>query len=107
MVTDVIQSEGSMKSKMLALMSYLGILVFVPLVMNRDDQYVYFHARQGLVIWIIGILAIFTLYLPGVGKFFFSSLATLVLLFSFAGIVSVLFYKAWRLPLIYTLSTRF
>ncbi|HIJ21605.1 MAG: hypothetical protein HON68_09790 [Gammaproteobacteria bacterium] len=107
MVEAVLQSKGSMRSKILAMMSYLGILVFVPLIMNRDDQYVYFHARQGLVIWIMGILAIFTLYLPGIGKFFFSSMATLVLLFSLAGIVSVLFYKAWRLPLIYTLSTRF
>ncbi|MBT7306717.1 MAG: hypothetical protein HN842_00780 [Gammaproteobacteria bacterium] len=107
MASGALQSGGGMRSKVLALMSYLGILVFVPLIMNRDDQYVYFHARQGLVIWIMGILAIFTLYLPGVGKFLFSSFATMVLLFSFAGIVSVLFYKAWRLPLIYTLSTRF
>ncbi|MBT3310019.1 MAG: hypothetical protein HOL04_09340 [Gammaproteobacteria bacterium] len=107
MVSGVIQSSGGMKSKVLAMMSYLGILVFVPLIMNRDDQYVYFHARQGLVIWIMGILAIFTLYLPGIGKFFFSSLATLVLIFSLGGMISVIFYKAWRLPLIYTLSTRF
>lgn len=107
MQSGVIEGKGGMSSKVLAMMSYLGILVFVPLIMNRDDQYVYFHARQGLVIWILGIVAIFTLYLPGVGKFLFSSFATITLLFSFVGIVSVLFYKAWRLPLIYTLSTRF
>ncbi|MBF0471715.1 MAG: hypothetical protein HQL48_10125 [Gammaproteobacteria bacterium] len=102
----VVHTQLSMRMRIMALMSYLGVLVFVPLVMNRDDQYVNFHARQGLVIWIIGIVAIFVLYLPGLGKLLFSFLAMMVMIYSFIGIISVLFTKAWKLPIIYDLSTK-
>ena len=32
----------------LAAISYLGVLVFVPLLVGQDDKFVKFHARQGL-----------------------------------------------------------
>ena len=106
MVEQVVHTERTMRSRMMALMSYLGVLVFVPLAMNRDDEYVYFHARQGLIIWIAGILAIFMLYLPGLGKLLFSFLAMMVVIFSLLGLISVLLRKAWKLPIVYGLSTR-
>lgn len=102
----VVHTERSTRSRLMALMSYLGVLVFVPLAMNRDDEYVYFHARQGLIIWIAGILAIFMLYLPGMGKLIFSFLAMMVVIFSLLGLVSVLLHKAWKLPVVYGLSTK-
>ena len=102
----VVHCENSMKSRVLALMSYLGVLVFVPLVTNRDDEYVHFHARQGLVIWAFGVLAIFMLYVPGLGKLVFSFLAMVVLIYSAIGIVSVLLHKAWKLPIVGTLATK-
>ena len=106
MVEQVVHTERTMRSRMMASMSYLGVLVFVPLAMNRDDEYVYFHARQGLIIWIAGILAIFMLYLPGLGKLLFSFLAMMVVIFSLLGLISVLLRKAWKLPIVYGLSTR-
>ncbi len=105
-VEQVVNTERSVRSRMMAFMCYLGVLVFVPLAMNRDDEYVYFHARQGLVIWVAGILAIFMLYVPGLGKLVFSFLAMMVVIFSFLGLVSVLLHKAWKLPIVYGLSTK-
>ncbi|CCQ72987.1 hypothetical protein [Magnetospira sp. QH-2] len=99
------QEEGS-KPRFMAALSYLGILCFVPLLMNRDDEYVYFHAKQGLVIWMWGVLALFALHLPGAGKWFFSFSAMAVMGFSLLGLVSVVFNKAWRLPVISFLSDR-
>ena len=103
---EVVHTERSMRARLMALMSYLGVLVFVPLAMNRDDEYVYFHARQGLVIWVFGIIAIFMLYIPGMGKLVFSFLAMMVMIFSLLGLVSVLLHKAWKLPIVYSLSTK-
>ncbi|QEP45160.1 hypothetical protein D5085_13180 [Ectothiorhodospiraceae bacterium BW-2] len=94
-----------MHSRIMSLFSYLGVLVFVPLVSNRSDEYVNFHARQGLVIWIIGIVAIFMLYIPGLGKLAFGFLALMVMIYSLMGIVSVMLFRAWRLPIVYRLST--
>ena len=90
----------SCRSTLMAAMSYLGVLCFVPLLMSKDDEFTYFHAKQGLVLWMWSVLAMFALHLPGIGKwlFGFSSMAVVVL--SVAGLAAVGFRRAWRLPLI-------
>lgn len=104
--TTVLQREVGISSRTLAVMSYLGVLSLVPLVMNRDDSYVQFHARQGVVLWMWEVLAIYTLLVPAVGQFFFrfSSLACLVL--SVIGVLSVLLGRAWKFPIIGDWATR-
>ena len=86
-------------------MSYLGILCFVPMLLNKGDEYVYFHAKQGLVIWMWGILAIFALHVPGIGKWLFSISALGVVIFSVVGLVSVLLNRAWKLPFVHSVAT--
>ena len=44
------------KSKVLACLSYLGILVLIPLIASRDDEFVQFHVRQGAKLTIFGII---------------------------------------------------
>ncbi len=44
---------------MMAALSYMGILCFVPLLTNREDEYVHFHAKQGLVLWMWAVIAMF------------------------------------------------
>ncbi len=104
MTTTVLHTEGGTRSRIMAAMSYMGILCFVPLLMNRDDEFVYFHSRQGLVIWMWGILAVFALHVPGVGKWVFSFSAMVIVTLSAVGLVSVLLHKAWKLPLAYPLA---
>ena len=86
-------------------MSYLGILCFVPMLMNKDDEYVYFHAKQGLVIWMWSVLAIFCLYLPGIGKWLFSISVFGVFVYSVVGVLSVVFNRAWKLPFVHSISS--
>ncbi|GMT41907.1 MAG: hypothetical protein IEMM0002_0318 [bacterium] len=100
MQNDILSYEATAKSRFLALLSYFGILCLVPMLINKDDEYVNFHARQGLMLWLWGVLAIFGLYLPVVGRLFFSVSALLIVVFSLLGIMSVLLTKAWRFPLI-------
>ena len=47
------------KSKVLACLSYLGILIFIPLIAARDDEFVQFHVRQGAKLTILGIIILF------------------------------------------------
>ena len=44
------------KSKVLACLSYLGILILIPLIAARDDEFVQFHVRQGAKLTIFGII---------------------------------------------------
>ncbi|MBF0346480.1 MAG: hypothetical protein HQL81_02325 [Magnetococcales bacterium] len=104
--TWLIMKRQSPKSQLLAMFSYLGVLCLVPLIFNNHgDEYVRFHARQGLVLWIWGVLAIFSLYIPVLGGFIFSFSVLVIALFSIAGIVSVLFVRAWKLPFIGQIAT--
>ncbi|MGK5094559.1 hypothetical protein WDW89_21420 [Deltaproteobacteria bacterium TL4] len=89
-----------MKTYILAIMSYLGILCLIPVLLNEKDEYVYFHARQGLALWIWNVIAFFALYIPGIGQFFFGVSTFLIIIFSLIGLISVILTKAWKLPLV-------
>lgn len=104
--TTMLRRDTAVSSRILAVMSYLGVLSLVPLVMNRDDPYVQFHARQGVILWMWEVLAIYTLLIPAVGSFFFrfSSLACLVL--SVVGVLSVLLGRAWKFPILGNWASR-
>ncbi|MBF0129250.1 MAG: hypothetical protein HQL33_04595 [Alphaproteobacteria bacterium] len=102
----VVRRQDVSRSRFMAALSYMGVLVFVPLLMNKDDEFVYFHAKQGLVLWTWSVFGLFGLHLPGVGKWWFSFSAMMVFGYSLIGLASVLFSRAWKLPVIYTLSTK-
>lgn len=93
------------RSLVMAAFSYLGVLCFVPLLFNRDDPFVGFHARQGLVLWAWGVLALFALGLPGAGWFFRTSVS-MVSMLSVIGLISVSLGKTWRFPFIHDLSEK-
>jgi fumarate reductase subunit D len=92
------------RSSLLAAASYLGILCFVPLMMNKGDEFVHFHAKQGLVLWMWSVLTMFALHIPVVGEFLFGISSMAIVVLSLAGLVSVGFRRAWRLPVISSLA---
>ena len=66
------QQESSNRTVMLIL-SYLGILALVPLLVEKDDTEVQWHAKQGLVLlgsWIVIFIALAMLSrFPFIGMF--------------------------------------
>jgi fumarate reductase subunit D len=106
MTEALVQSPSGTKSRLLAAISYLGIMCFVPLLVAREDEFVTFHAKQGLVIWMWSALAIFVLHVPVLGKWVFGFSAMLAIAFSALGLLSVVFGRAWKLPLISYVSER-
>ena len=83
-----------------AILSYLWILCLIPILMKKEEDFVRFHARQGLMLFIvevaIGIIGIIPLlghivYLVGM-------LACGIL--SIVGIVQVLMGNKWKMPVI-------
>ncbi|MBF0373262.1 MAG: hypothetical protein HQL39_07555 [Alphaproteobacteria bacterium] len=97
-------ATGGTRSMLMAGMSYLGILCFVPLMMNKDDEFVHFHAKQGLVLWMWSVLAMFALHLPGIGKFLFGLSSMAVVVLALIGLVSVGFRRNWKLPIISSIA---
>lgn len=53
----VFQPEDVEQNKVFGILAYLGLLVLVPIFAAKDSQYARFHANQGLVLLIFGIVA--------------------------------------------------
>ncbi|MBF0191948.1 MAG: hypothetical protein HQL99_12540 [Magnetococcales bacterium] len=93
-----------MKIRMMAALSYMGILCLVPVLLNKTDRFIDFHARQGLVLWIWSVLSFFAMHIPGLGPYLFSTSTVLVLFLSAFGLVSVALNTCWKIPLIATVA---
>ena len=106
MADTVLRSPVGGRSLVMAALGYVSVLVFVPLLMARDDEFATFHARQGLVIWMSGVFALFALHIPVLGKWLFGSVSWAVFAFSALGLVSVLLRRAWKLPLVGAIAER-
>lgn len=97
---------ASRKVRVLAATSYFGIFCLIPLIFDDNSEYVRFHARQGLVLWIWTLLAVFSLALGSIGGFFLTFSICIIVFLSVMGIVSVVFAQNWRLPVIAVLAEK-
>lgn len=53
---EVVSRKPNSEDKVFAALSYVSILFLVPLILRRDSRYVFFHARQGMVLFILEVL---------------------------------------------------
>ncbi len=91
---DIIQDE-----KIMAALSYLWILVLIPLLVKKDSEYCQFHAKQGLVLLVASFVVTVLGMLPIIGWLIilpFGSLFLLIL--SILGLINALQGKKWELP---------
>ena len=102
-------SPGSgSNNTLMGILAYLGILVIIPLLTHKGDQFVKFHAKQGLVLFICEVV-IWT-----IGMSFFWSLFMImnlinlaVVVLSILGIVNVVNGQMKELPLIGSFAKHF
>ena len=94
-------------NKLMAALSYLGILVLVPLLAKKDSPFCQFHAKQGLILlisWIvIGVVSV----IPILGWIIGILGSILLVIFFIIGIINALSGKAKELPLIGQLGSKF
>lgn len=102
----LLQWPATRRMRVLAATSYLGILCLIPLIFDDDSKYVRFHARQGLVLWLWTLLAVFSMAFGGIGGFFLTFSMVIIVFLSLMGIVSVVFSQDWRLPVIAVLAEK-
>lgn len=90
-------------STVMGVLSYIGPLVLVPFLMEKKDEFVKFHTKQGLVLFGIEILVV----ILG-SMMFMSALQTLLhlaaLVLSIIGVVNVVQGQKKELPVIGTLA---
>jgi len=102
-------AAGGEKNTLMGVLAYLGPLVFIPLLTEKNDPFVRYHVRQGLVLFVIEAILWF------VGNMLFISmlwpLISLVnlgcLVLTIIGIVNVVQGVEKELPLVGKFSSHF
>ncbi len=108
-ITDQDKNTG----KLMAILAYLGILVFIPMLTSKENKFVMFHVEQGLillicsiVIWIAGGIIDSMLYntisftIPCFGGLIGGLLRLFVFILMIMGIINAATGKVQKLPII-------
>ncbi len=88
---------------LIAALSYLGVLVIVPILVKRQDPFTNFHIKQGIVILAGYVIASVLFFLPPIA----SLLWLAMIVCSIAGFVQALRGKRWKIPGIGDIATKF
>ena len=97
------KSEGSTKAddnKLFAILSYIGVLCLIPLLTKKDDPFVFFHAKQGLVLFIAEVITSFIAMIPVLGWVISPIIWVFLLILSIIGIINVLAGKTKQVPVL-------
>ncbi len=91
-------------NKVMAVLAYFGILVLIPIFAAKESKFARFHANQGLVLWLAGIILGVIGVIPIIGTIIsiVGSIATFVLFI--LGIINSATGKAKELPIIGKIS---
>ncbi len=92
--------QGSSGNSGMAILAYLGVLVIIPLVTNKDDQFVKFHSKQGLVLLITWVIANFLWAIPVLGWFASPIINLGCFVLIIVGIINVVNGQMKELPII-------
>jgi fumarate reductase subunit D len=93
------------ESRMAAVMAYIPFLCFVPLMKMRDDKYAFFHARQGLILFFLEIIA-FVFSFPHLSQLFWTAMIIGCIGAAVAGIMFAMQGRTSKLPIIGDIAER-
>jgi fumarate reductase subunit D len=101
------EDEGftSEEGRLAAIMAYIPFLCFIPLINMKENKEARFHARQGVMLFLVELLAALLL-IDQISDFVFTAILLGAAAFSVAGIVFALQGKNYRLPIISDLADK-
>jgi len=93
------------EGKAAAILGYIPFMCFVPLVKMRENPFAVKHGKQGLILFVIEIIAAIFL-LPQINFIFWGLVIILCLAAAAAGIFFALQGQDWRIPFIGDLADK-
>lgn len=88
----------------MAAIGYVFILCFIPLLMAKDSAFAQYHAKQGLVLFIVEIVIMIIsnilVFIPVLGWFVMMVLNLAVVILSIIGILKALEGEMWEMPVL-------
>lgn len=99
------QKEMIEEGKAAAILGYVPFMCFVPLIKMKDNPFAMKHGKQGLILFIIEIVAIIFL-LPKISDLFWGMVIVLCIASAVAGIYFAIQGKDWKIPFIGDLADK-
>ena len=96
------EQKDAEDNKSVAVLSYVWILFLVPLLAKKDSKFCQFHAKQGLVLFIVELVASLFLWIPLIGQL----LGLVLIIVAIIGILKVLSGEMYKIPYIYDWSEK-
>jgi uncharacterized membrane protein len=98
--TPIETESPNLIARFLSAICYLTIFCSIPLILKTKNDYVGFHARQGLVLLLTEVFFVLLFIIPFIGWIigFFGLIACAV--FSLIGLVKALIGKKYKIPFI-------
>ncbi len=99
-----LETPVTQENKPYALLSYCFILCIIPLLFKKDNEFVHFHARQGLALFLCEM----TVFIVSILFPFFMRPALFVFgVLALWGMIKVLKGEKVQLPFVFPLSQKF
>ncbi len=104
---EIYDENDVQENKVIAALSYLGLLVLVPLLAKKDSPFCQFHAKQGLVLLVAWVIIGAVTIIPILG-WIIGILGSIFLFVCFLmGLINALTGETKELPLIGQYSSLF
>jgi len=87
------------RGRLLAVLSYFGILSILPFLIQPNNDYAIAHGRQGLCLFSWLVIASFLNIFPVLGHYVFVVSVFLCLIFMVVGILNAIAGRTWTVPL--------
>lgn len=91
-------------NKVIAAIGYISILCLIPLMMAKESPFAQFHAKQGLVLFIVEVIVFFLngilAFIPVLGWLVAVVINLGVLALALLGIYKALQGEKWEMPLL-------
>lgn len=94
-------------NKIIASLSYIWILFLIPLIAKKDSKFAVEHAKQGLVLFIVEIVAWLFIFIPFVGWVLGTILGVILFVVALIGFIYAIQGRFWKIPLVYDLAKGF
>ena len=99
------EKEMIEEGKAAAILGYIPFMCFVPLIKMKDNPFAVKHGKQGLILFIIEIIAVIFLF-PKISDLFWGMVIVLCLASAVAGIYLAVQGKDWKIPFIGDLADK-
>lgn len=95
------------QDKIMLVLAYFGLLSLIPFLTVKDSEYVKYHAKQGLVLFVAMVVVAILNVIPVIGTIIYCVGFLAYLVVSIMGIMKALKGERWQIPVISDLAAKF